>query len=415
MCNNPLYLRPKEPNPYHYFLGYGSAPSFPVPCGKCFDCLKHRQNDIMVRCYREGCTNRMFFLTFTYAPDFEPLSKSLWSINTDTGEENLVFPAELLNSDDYLFLAAKEDFKNILKYPFGVPRIYRKPIEVPFADDLDYEVRVTPTINVRDVRLAIKNFRIRYKRAKGKLPNFKYALCSEYGSKRSLRPHYHMLVFTNELDYNDMLELLSCWKFGRTQVKSVPRFNPDKSNAPYLVSKYLGKYVSKGVLDISTSREGMTLKARFCSSCGLGCNLSQQMVDYFLCKDMFNYSIDDVDLTDGQLKILLPEIAKRLKISIDGYNYAVPLSIKKRIFGYVNPTSCRRGCWSKIYYLEADYLRDLFSTKADVQCFEFVFNSNAKSLSEALLEFYDSQEASRKLAERSIKTSLINHYRKSKI
>lgn len=124
MCLNPIVIKSD--------VSGGATRTFTVPCGKCVECLKTKQNDYMVRIYEElmqakkGC-----FLTLTYSPASVPYFE--------------------------------RDGK----------RFY--------------------TLWKPDVKDWLKRFRTNYERATG-IKGLRFFLCGEYGS-RTHRPHYHCIFF----------------------------------------------------------------------------------------------------------------------------------------------------------------------------------------------------------------------------
>lgn len=124
MCVSPLTIKVD--------VAGGATRTYTVPCGKCVECLKTRQNDYMVRIYEElmqagkGC-----FLTLTYAPENVPYFE--------------------------------RDCKKYL------------------------------TVWKPDVHSWLKRFRTNYERATGN-KGVRFFLCSEYGPKTH-RPHYHCIFF----------------------------------------------------------------------------------------------------------------------------------------------------------------------------------------------------------------------------
>ena len=78
----------------------------PVPCGKCIECLKARQNALVSRALEESQKRGSFvFLTLTYSDEYLPIAQSLWRASKDTGECELVDPGEVVSSArDSLFV-----------------------------------------------------------------------------------------------------------------------------------------------------------------------------------------------------------------------------------------------------------------------------------------------------------------------
>lgn len=132
-----------------------------VPCGICVPCLKRRQSDWTIRLTEElKVSSSCFFVTLTY------------------DEDNV--PREVISD-----------------YP-------------PFTDGV-----LTPVLCRRDVQLWMK--RIRKLIAPAKI---RYFLCGEYGSK-TLRPHYHAILFNFPNDFNLLDSLHKTWKKGFVVVDKV--------------------------------------------------------------------------------------------------------------------------------------------------------------------------------------------------
>ena len=65
-----------------------------VPCGKCLACLKNKQSSMVVRCKREAQQKGSFaFMTLTYDDDHLPLTRSLFRVDKDTGEQEVYLEA----------------------------------------------------------------------------------------------------------------------------------------------------------------------------------------------------------------------------------------------------------------------------------------------------------------------------------
>lgn len=123
MCISPITI--------HYESIEGNH-AIQVPCGKCAECLKTKQNDYMVRIYEEMTqVNKSCFVTLTYAPE-----------------------------------------------------------NVPY---FIYEGKKYLTVWKKDITDWLKRLRTNYERKTG-LTGLRFFLCSEYGPKTH-RPHYHAIFF----------------------------------------------------------------------------------------------------------------------------------------------------------------------------------------------------------------------------
>ena len=89
MCTNPISLR--RPATFGERLrGISSESVVPIPCGKCAECMKKKQNSIKFRVYNEAKKRgTLDFLTLTYSNDTLPFSESLWSVERASGDMTL--------------------------------------------------------------------------------------------------------------------------------------------------------------------------------------------------------------------------------------------------------------------------------------------------------------------------------------
>lgn len=169
MCLCPISIKCDSIEGTHSYL---------VPCGKCSECLKTRQNDYMVRIYEELTqSTKACFVTLTYS--------------------NSNVPYFVVDGKKYL------------------------------------------TVWKQDIKDWIKRLRTNYERASG-CKGVRYFLCSEYGPKTK-RPHYHAIFFNmsfNDLkpalaDWNK--------RFGFTMAKDIDRDYKSLQNSARYVSKYCVK------------------------------------------------------------------------------------------------------------------------------------------------------------------------------
>lgn len=171
MCVSPITIRVNNSDGFR---------TYQVPCGKCFECLKTKQNDYMVRIYEELLqVSKACFVTLTYKPK-------------------------------------------------TVPTIVR--------DGKEYLTVWKP-----DVKNWIKRFRTNYERKTG-VKGLRYFLCSEYGPKTH-RPHYHAIFFgLSKKDMWLALDDWST-RFGYVCAKDVDYKSKSLLKAARYVSKYACKGV----------------------------------------------------------------------------------------------------------------------------------------------------------------------------
>lgn len=380
MCLNPVQIHLPSINSYRWLRGERSPRYIDAPCGHCVDCLRKKQNDLSARLYQESKTkSRCYFITFTYAPEHEPYSGSLWIYEHAEKKLRKLTDPVLLDHENENYKAASKYFSTLSIPKSGVTRIFKRNLPIDdlsfLSDTSFYEMycndentllmRVTPSLNIRHPRLAIKRWRINYLRNFGKsLPDFSYCLVGEFGLKNTRRPHYHMVIFSNELEKWQVQLLVDEWHYGRTQLDVVQRYNQNGSDAFASISRYIGKYLSKGDFDVESVKQGLVKGVRVCTSKHLGQTLSKSDIDYYTCQDMkkFNQDYAFKELTEEDKKVILPEISRRLRYKIytkrgNALLFAMPQSLKKQIFNYHVSKTTGEASYSSLYYMVADFVR----------------------------------------------------------
>lgn len=357
MCTRPITIRVPA-NPYEVnVLGLQGFKEVNVPCGKCPECLGKRQKDISVRAYREAQHyGSCYFVTLTYKPDSVPFAQTLLDINKDTGEVLI----DRCPEPCYEGMVSK--VRGLYKGHSGKVFYHYETIASARCDDdclHEFQVVYTPTLYVRDVRLRIKNFRVIKERDLGHKLDFKYICVGEYGSKSkgSHRPHYHLLFFglTKELIY----EFCHLWNLGFYYVEGVNFKNVDGSDGLAKVSSYIGKYAAKGSFNPDSVTNHLVLPSRICASRGVGlCNINN-LLGYYRCYDIVGkYDIDKFDIPSDKEGLLLSECFKRLKYSFNGHEISLPMSLRRKIFGY--RLFDGKAVWSILYYKVMAFARAQF-------------------------------------------------------
>lgn len=143
MCLYPVVIKTKD--------AFGITVSQSVPCGKCIECLKDKQNSWKIRLTEESRDHLyVYFFTLTYNDDSAP----------------------------YVY---DEEGSKVLQ------------------------------LNKNHVQLWIKRLRMRYERKFGRKIDFKYFVCGEYGPNTG-RPHYHGIFFTNDIIPIYARQMFSDWE-----------------------------------------------------------------------------------------------------------------------------------------------------------------------------------------------------------
>lgn len=303
-----------------------------VPCGKCLECLKDKQDEWATRIMQEAAHSHGFiFDTFTYRESAVPCLDA-------TGLDDELLANMSNESFDYL-----ENHDWLIRYP-------------------DY----------RDIRDLIKRGRELYYKHNGERLKFKYFICSEYGDKKTqnYRPHFHLLVFG--LSRSTWVEYFaSKWytKFGFTYTKQI-----DFIDQRHLqnVARYVGKYCSKGFFDVPLVKDGLAPKPFRLVSNGVGIGyldvFRKEMQVFETYIDCFSkipdcprsyYSALNSDNKYADLLRLFrnSEIYNRMSFrDTSGYPHKLPRYYKDKLFG-IEP-SIWKTCFSS--YLQRRKEREYF-------------------------------------------------------
>lgn len=307
MCTSPITITRQFKD--------GSSKEYLVPCGKCAECRKAYQSEFSLKVFLAAQKARtLHFLTLTYSEKFLPLA-----ISEPTLEGN-----------------------RIIGFARGISRFYKpgsgEEISfakycTPYGDSTG--VNICPTLYREDVKGMFKRFRQLLVR-KGLKASFSYACFGEYGESRH-RPHFHLLV--TGLDDALARQLADEWPFGYKCLKTIPRFNPDGSDAFALTSKYVSKYVCKRSALPWFVSEGFALAPRCQSSRGFG-RLDSSELDRL----RPFYLAEDCSHLDAIFRA--KEIIKRKKsIIINNTNYKLPRYAHDYFY---KVSACRPVRWSQL-------------------------------------------------------------------
>lgn len=425
-----------------------------VPCGKCIQCLKNRQNALVSRCLAESEKRGSFqFLTLTYDDEHLPIAQSLWRISKETGLIECVDKGEVIVS------ARSERLHGVLadfgksrdairkKFQMYAPQSSEKPryVDTPIPgfedDEFEYFSRLTPSVCREDVRLWLKRARVSFERKHGyKLPDFSYVAVSEYGPN-TCRPHYHVAFFG--LDLNEAIWLSDSWTYGYRMLKSVNRVNKDGSDGFQIASRYIGKYMTKGKFDCESVKDCSAEKPRLCQSIGIGSNLIEKVRSHMCAFDMYGeYDLDTFFcptlgrcLTRIEVDSLVKEIPKRLCYETgNGFKLPIPRLFRDKVFYHQNyhyekrtRFSNRRGKIDSEQFLSKEvlrsptalwalvsaYLREYFSADDSAKFQSYISYFGKGETASACREFAYYEECCAKLSESSLEENYTNFLTKS--
>lgn len=474
-CLHPIYLKVDRRDSKHihqnlnvvryrdikpYVIDY-----VPVPCNKCINCLRNKQNAMVARALAESEKRGSFvFVTLTYDEDHLPFSQSLWRVSKDTGEYERVFGAEVVVSARSLRLCKS---KKVLKeHPDGlavvnnrcndklkdnatlIREFFKKvPLsdkpryvedEIPGFEDDEYVYisRLTPSCCRKDFQLWLKSARVAYEREHGfKLSPFSYVAVSEMGP-RTCRPHYHLAFFgLNRLEVD---WLVSRWKYGYTCVKFVNRVNNDGTPGFEIASRYIGKYMSKGKFECESVRDCSAQKSRVCQSKGIGLSLLDKVRSYMCAFDMFGeYDLDSLfcptlgrSLNDNEIKSLCNEIPNRLCFTTArSYRLPIPRVIRDKVFCHEKVRRENRRCFvqgssgievkeivsfvtvrepTTIWSMVSRSIQEHFSSDASAKFLAYLSRFNEGEIPNAVCEYQAYESARSALAESARESDYIN-------
>lgn len=258
---------------------YNKTTGLLVPCGKCVNCLKRKQNKYVVLATEEAKRWRAcgdsslqtgFFFTLTY---------------------------------------------NDLHLPYN----NFKPYHDFSIQKLGYNI---PSLRFSDVNDALHYIR-KWASRHGFPTDYSYLWCGEYGSHTN-RPHYHAMIFGMPKEV--ARKLTSYWesKYGFVMRKEFPLHDKDSCN----VSRYIAKYATKGCFDDPYSLQGFRPKGRIFTSHYFGTNyLSAVKLQSILNPP----NIKKFNASGAYSEEYLKHLFNHLNYSINGYKYQIPDTLVEKI------------------------------------------------------------------------------------
>lgn len=308
------------------------------PCGRCLECVKSKQNDMVQVYYLAGqkYPGKQYFFTLTYDNNSIPLllkptsEYEIRELNSDELDVKCSVDysknrfTKYGDEDAYIRKLWIEDYER-RKSCLNRSDVENSPMYVKYRN----EYYVTASVCEKDISDWLKRCRKNYKTKYGEdLGDIGYGIKGEYGTKFK-RPHYHGIFFG--IDEKKAQFLKDEWQryYGFCYVKEIQaKGKPNIDGAKEAVSRYVAKYQNKGFFEEDIVTEGYVYKPRLHVSFNLF-ELSKDRIEYyrgvsFLGKDLRSIK----DYTDEELE----RLNNRLYITINGKQYRLGKHIKSQVF-----------------------------------------------------------------------------------
>lgn len=456
MCTRPITI--SIPASYSDRMRGVFEPSqIQVPCGKCCECMKKKQNSIRFRVLNEAHKRgSMHFVTLTYNNDTLPIGTSLWSIDRESGELSL-FGQHCIPSHvpSYVRDFINHDFASI-----HASKMRSMFVRHPFSDfdsHYDYYLCYAPCHNYNDVKKCFKLARKYYQLLYSKVADFTYLVVPEFGEHFTRRPHFHICLFGCP---DEFVKLFSdIWSKGLyrvnavgrkakdfpkdyfchcipsiypkiwfrevfrlrgfTDVRKIAALNVDGTSGYMLTANYVGKYVGKGVFEDSLIKDGFITIPRIGISRHFG-ELPESLVRWHLCQDIFGDYDDQTlkGLSEDTITKITKAVAGRLYHSFSSFDYALPIQFKRQIFrgrfakspneipSYLKEASLLsqwpasgKIVYSALYYSVSAFVRDKLIQDREEEFRQYIFHHPSKDLYTAVAAFESAKSLALKVRE----------------
>lgn len=230
-------MRCLRPSVRRYVDLCGKEQFYECPCGRCLSCLVNEQDSWSIR-INETCKAHKEFVYTTLTFNDSSLPRVEW------------FPDSVHN-----FEQLSDDVKSLL-------------LRYSSFDSDTGELRImAPALDRSIIRNWIKRARELYMYYKGERPKWKFLFFVEYGPKTS-RPHLHGLFWgISQSDFQYYLEEPWNRDYGFTKTHFIKGGTQKDRRC---ISRYVSKYVSKGVFESPLVKAGFSPKPFRCISRGVG-------------------------------------------------------------------------------------------------------------------------------------------------
>lgn len=201
---------------------FGNDRLIELPCGKCVECVKAKQDSYKIRLIEHSKDYaHCYFFTLTYRDSALP-----YNVITDYGDViGVVRGARVKEINDTFVCLSSARVKDIQDWL----KRFRTSYARAAGAKLGYTAKESTGVYFKDLR-----------------PDFSYFLCAEYGPNGSRRPHYHGIIFS-DLPKKEFNSLFADWskRYGFVKWKEIKQ-RVDSVNKCSAPANYVGKYCCKG-------------------------------------------------------------------------------------------------------------------------------------------------------------------------
>ena len=339
-----------------------------VPCGKCPECVKDKQNEFVIRSCEEQKKRQgsIWFFTLTYCNDTVPIA---FDENGELNDESLVprcqNPMKYRDASHMSYRAqslfnldkVKEEIEEENRYTYddlliNGEELPTRVLSLRNKDISDWKKRVRRKIQYRDKR---------------KL-DFGYVISGEYGP-RTRRPHYHGLLFG--LSRDDAMLFKQDWEkhYGYTSFKEIKTIDVPR------VARYVAKYVVKNdCLNDNLMINGYSQKPRKLTSVGFGrpdderlATIKRDIYGDFPMEDVNNLEKLQNDDKEIVNKVINRILNNGFRYHLQNNNYKLPHYYRKLLF-YTKIE--RQDCPTALYGLVQAALRTAVQKNFVHKCIE---------------------------------------------
>lgn len=308
------------PIPFRFINFLGFEESCDLPCGKCVECLKNKQNDWKIRSIEESKNwKHGYFFTLTYAEDNLPYYLPEFKFVDESSDNQF--------TDTSMLLVRGKMVDDV--HPFCK---YSTVLSSDISSWLKRWRQSCYRMRSRDYGLIISDIK-KSKDYESLKPKFSYFICSEYGPNGTHRPHYHGLLFT-DMPRKYVALLFNDWRknFGYVKISSLAYRNVGETNMASSAANYVSKYCCKGEFAsrVDDIQRGLCNPCFTLVSNGFGLSYVERNKNYHIVKSSPDFGFFNDDKPFSYYDI--DSIINRRHYFDGSFCYGLPRYYKERIF-----------------------------------------------------------------------------------